>query len=462
MSSLEGVLVGGVAGVAIGEAATTALDPVFEPITQDAWYNAATKILDANQLAQLVATALLDQAKAADEAQRDGYPAVEFTKLVQLALKAPGVPEAQKLWLRAKADPEGSITTAQLEHAYAKSGLEYQYWDALSNAAATALLAPAELALGVVRSTVQSNGLLIVDLDTSDSNVKQYPVAALDTLAEFAAAGIDAERAKVLVGSVGLPMSAIQAALATFRGILTPGAYNQAVLESDTRPEWAPFIFDFARQIATAHEYLENYLRGYTKTLDAALAGAAKHGMSTADATVIFQNMGRPLGLHNITKGLARGAVFNPEPGEIADPYQASVREADLKPGYYDLAIAAEQYTWPGYFVLKPLVAAGTIAVEEATSILEWSGWEPTLAAQTAASFVTTGSAPPHVKSAQTAAITKVKQAYAGAAYDGPQAIAALTALDVASTDAPTIIRYWDEIRKADAAIAAAEKPPVS
>ena len=49
-----------------------------------------------------------------------------------------------------------------------------------------------------------------------------------------------------------------------------------------------------------------------------------------------------------------------------------------------------------------------------------------------------------------------MKQAYVGGAYTSPQAMAALTALDVSATDQLTVLRYWDEITKATAAMGAA------
>lgn len=451
MSSIEGVLTGGVVGVAIGGAAATALDPVFEPITQDAWFNAANKILDANQLAQLVATALLGETEAGAEAKRSGYGPVEFNKLIQLALKAPGPPEAEHMYLRAQGGYPGAITETQLHRAYAKAGIEYQYWTPLTQAAQTTLLTPAELALAVVRSTVQSSGLLVVELDTSNSNVPKYPVAALDTVAEFAAAGVSPERARVMVGAIGLPMSTHEAASAYFRDIITLGAFNQSILEGDVRPEWAPFILDQSREILTAHDWVELHLRGWV-TQTQMYAGTALHGMSTADTDNLFLVLGRPIPVHQITKGLARGAVYDGDTSTIPAPYLKSMQEANTRPEWYALDFAANEYTWPGYFVLKPMVTAGTISVEEATQILEWSGWEPKLAAQTAASFKTTTAATnKHVTSSQTTLVTAARKAYVGGAATQPQTIEALTAASVDAATQTQLFTLWDAQRKLEA-----------
>lgn len=457
MAEVVGALVGGVAGVAIGEAATTALEPIFEPLTQDAWKSNANKILDLGQLAELVATALNAVEDVLDDAERNGYKSDELLTAIQLALKAPGPPQAEQLYLRAKADPLGSITQAQLEHAYGKAGIEHQYWAAMTAAAQTRLLTPAELALGIVRSTVKDQGLLVVTLDTADSNVPQYPQATLNALDEAAAAGVNPERMRALVGSIGLPMSTQQAASAYFRGIITEGAFNQSILEGDVRPEWAPFILAQSRQILTAHDWVEARLRNWISTDAEMYAGTALHGMSQADTDLLFKITGRPIPVHQVTKGQA----FLDDNGgsvDITANETLSLEQSNIRPPWYQLAVAAERYTWPGYFVLKALTP-GTITVDECAQILRWSGWEPTLAMQTATSFgaATSTTTSPHIKSAVTQAVTVIKKAYVGGAVDKPVATSLLAGVDVAATDAATILGYWDVIRQADAAIDAAK-----
>src|SRR5207248_3017235 len=140
-------------------------------------------------------------------------------------------------------------------------------------------LAPAQIALGIVRSVIRDPGLLVVSLDTSGSNVPQYEPLNLDALEEAMASGIDRERLRGMVGEIGLPMPVVRAASAVFRGILTRGAYNQAVLEGDTRPEWGDAILEEARQIPSAIDGVQARLRGWTD--DAGMyAQTARHGMS--------------------------------------------------------------------------------------------------------------------------------------------------------------------------------------
>jgi hypothetical protein len=444
MSSIVSALTGGVAGIAIGEAGSSALDPVFELPRQDAWEKNTNKILAEDQLAQLVAEALNTVEDVIEDVNRNGFNSDEFETLVQLALRAAPPPVAEKLYLRAQGKYPGAITLAQLHHSYGKSGIEGQWWDPLTAAAQTTLLTPAELALGAVRGTVNDQGLLVVELDTSGSNVKQYTPAALNIIDEAAAAGINTERLRAMIGSIGLPMAVELAARATYRNILTKGAYYQAVLEGDTRPEWADSIFEVAKAIPTADQYIENYLRGWTPDFQTALNNAALHGMSAADATIIYQNMGRPLAVHQITTGLERGGVFGGYYEGVPDPYLSALRESNIRPEYGNIAYA-NRYTYPGYFVLKPMVASGAITVDQAATYLLYEGWEPELAALTAESFAqATTTTSTHVKSSQTSLVTATRKAYIGGSITVAQAQTALTSAGESPADQASLLALWD------------------
>jgi hypothetical protein len=110
-------------------------------------------------------------------------------------------------------------------------------------------------------------------------NVEAYPgLSRFDALAEAAANGFDHDRLGVLVGLQGLPMGVIEAAQAYFRGVITHGDYIRAFNESNNRNEWAAAVLEYAKQIPTARDYIENALRGY-RTLAKAQdgRGAARH-----------------------------------------------------------------------------------------------------------------------------------------------------------------------------------------
>jgi hypothetical protein len=327
------------------------------------------------------------------------------------------------------------------------------------------------------------------------------PMIAVDPIAEAAGGGINGERLAGLARIIGLPASPDLAARMVFRNIIDRVDFDRAISEGNTRNEWAPFLFDGFRQILTAAEYAELDLRGW---IDHAArdAGAAKHGMSAEDADLLWKLHGRPLNIHQITTGLARGGKYNPVPGELTDPYQAAVRLGSLRPEYYDLDIA-NKYTLPSAFVMRQLTQSGVWNEAKAAERLKWAGWYPADADEAAKAWATTkagaskeatasdlltlydgqkatraatltaleGLGYPadeaalkldvldarRVVSARTAAISDMHGDFKKGAIDGPAVTAGLDALAIDAETAAQIVAAWTAYRTAEAA----QPPPV-
>lgn len=360
------------AGYGIGSALEKPLEPPLQELTNETWRAAvaagATVPLEADAAAEIVAEDVELQSWGADQAAQTGIGGAQFAALVQAVLNAPGMGELLQI-LRRNPDK-----TDLFAHGLRKTRLETA-WDSVVADLANVKLSPQQIALGIVRSVIPDDNLLVRKLDTSDSNIPQYTPLDLDPIKEAAASGIDRERLRGMVGEIGLPMAAISAAQAKFKGILTLGGFYQAIEEGDTRPEWADAILDNARQILTAHDWVELHLRGY---IDAGqmYIGTALHGMSTADTDRLFRVLGRPLTVHQITTALARGAQFNPIEGELTDPYEASVHESNVKPSYYEMAIA-NRYNYPSLFQLNTLVKGGAIDAATAADWATKDGYAP-------------------------------------------------------------------------------------
>jgi hypothetical protein len=305
-------------------------------------------------------------------------------------------------------------------------------------------LTPAQIALAIVRSLMADPNFLPVDLPVSGGKVPAYPQSNIDPLQEAEAHGIDRERLRIMVGEIGLPMSLQSAASAVFRNIIERADFNRAVLEGDTRPEWADAIFEQARQIPTARDFFENALRGY-HTFDWALGQAKRHGMSEADATVIYQNQGRPMNIRQITQALSRGADFHPEPGELKDPYEASVVEGNIKPAYYELAKALK-YTLPSPFVMRQLTASGVWSEAKAAKRLKDSGWIPQDADEAAAAWAkgTGTTQDTHIAKAQTQLWSTLHRTYLASDADEATARQKLAQLGVPTNAHDAIITLWN------------------
>src|SRR5207302_3351662 len=149
------------------------------------------------------------------------------------------------------------------QHVLVKAGLDQRYTAGLTALKASEPLDPAVIATAVQRTVLPNPGILPNQPSTAGSNVPPMPEVAQDPYLEAAKSGIPPYVLDALTRIVGLPASPDLAARMFFRNIVTEGAFNQAILEGNTRGEWAPFLLEGFRQILTAGEYTELQLRGF-------------------------------------------------------------------------------------------------------------------------------------------------------------------------------------------------------
>lgn len=424
------------AGIALGPA----LDPIATALVQEAWKVAPIRAVDATTAAAIVAEAVELGEWGKGEAAQHGIDPDRFDAILGEVLNAPGFAELVTMLRR------GTIGKDLFDHGLRKAKIETE-WDGPLEELEHERLTPAQVALGIVRSVIRDPGLLAVTLDTADSNVARYPVSAIDALLEAAAGGIDPDRLRVMVGEIGLPMPIVRAAAAHFRGILTLGAYNQAALEGDTRPEWAAAILDEARQIITAHDGIEDHLRGWSDA-DAMYAQTARHGMSKEDTDILFRISGRPPSPHQVFIGLRRGGVYDGPTDHIDPAFLKSLRESNVRPEWYNLEWAA-RFTYPAAFVLRSLTQSGEYTAEQTETILLYEGWEPTLAHDTATKWAATPATSGSSLSAKakTSALTALHKSYVSDRTDETKAKATMTRLDVPAGDQTAAIAIWNEER---------------
>jgi hypothetical protein len=441
----------GMIGSSVGEAAAfaagLAIHPLLEPIVQaiknETWSQYPDRPLDPDVAAQLVSENRTPEAVGANEAALSGMSAARFGELVETIRKAPGVAEARTLIRRRDPHTGASlITTDMLHHAYAKAQIEEQYWPAL-DAILDEPLPPAVAALAAVRGLISDEGFLPVSPPTEHGVIAPFPVYPISGLASAQAAGYSRDAYGVMVGINGRPMSLHEAASAYFRGIIERADYELAVAEGDTRNEWRDAILEQAREISTAHDAVENHLRGYSDA-PTMYARASRHGMSTEDTNIIFQNAGRPLVAHQITTGLARGGVFHPEPNEQTDPYDAAVRESNVKPSYYDLWFA-NRYSYPSLFQLNALVKANAITADTAKDWAEKEGLAPEVVdalftfwqGEQAKAGGATGTKP------KTFTYSQIHQAWRHSVFTDAQAVTELEAIGYPAARAQTLLATW-------------------
>ena len=429
-----------IAGGAVARGAADAVTPVLEPVRQTAWSKNRQRVLGVDTVAALVAQALISHDEADAEVARDGFSTGRLDALTALLQTAPGIGELTRILNRKKID------VTDFNEGLAKHAVDPKWWPWLLELA-NSKLEPVQLANAIHRGLVTDPGLLAVEPPSREGNVKAYPVYPIDALLESEAFGLDKDRLGVLVGLMGLPMGPHEAAQAVFRGILTMDDFNRAIAEGNTRNEWGEAIFQQTRQIPTARDFFENALRGY-HDLAWAQEQAKRHGMSEADSLVIYQNQGRPMNLRQITQALARGGEFQPEPGEITDPYMASIVEGNLKPGYYNLARHLI-YQYPSPFVFRQLAEAGTLGGK--ADVEQWLleiGWPPKLADLAAAAWTGGGaSGDAHVGKAQTQLWNRIHTSYLADEISEQDAANTLPQAGVAATAIADVLSTWDAER---------------
>jgi hypothetical protein len=349
---------------ALGLAMGPALEPLTQEIKNESWSSVVSrskgdisKPLEVGDLAAIVAESVEALNWGRTEARKTGIRQEDFDALFHAEQDAPGFGTLLQLLRR------GLIDAADFEHGLRKAKLEGR-WDAGLEALRDDRLAPAQVALGIVRSLLKDPGFLPVTLNTSGGQVPAYGVSPLDPVAEAEAHGVTRERLRVLVGEIGLPMPLESAASSVFRGIIERADFNRAVLEGDTRPEWADAIFEHARQIPAVSDYVNAHIRGWISEAEMH-AGAARHGMSHADVDLLYLRTGRPAAPGQMATAAARG-IDGPDkrPMDRAQ-FLKGIAESDIRPEWGPMLWDA-RYLYPPLFQITRLVQADAITPETA------------------------------------------------------------------------------------------------
>lgn len=345
------------AGFAGGVAVAPALIPLVRAIENEAWSLHPDVPPDAKTMAQGVAQGQVSKADAYKWASQNGFGKPQMDALVNVANTGPALGYAFEAWRR------GLLTDNEFQTALTRTGLETQWYPALK-ALKTRLLDPADLARGIHKGLIPDPGLLAVPAPSGTGKVNAYPVYPIDALAAAQGFGYSKDELGVLVGLQGNPMGAHEAAQATFRGTIEPVDYERAIAEGNTRNEWGPAIFEQSRAIPSPTNYVEAGIRTRI-TPDAMYAGAARHGMTHEDTDLLFAIHGRPATPHQVLIGLRRGGVYNGPTDHIDPAVIQSMRDANLRPEYYNL-VAAGLELYPPLFQLNNLVKAKAVDPETA------------------------------------------------------------------------------------------------
>jgi hypothetical protein len=444
-AGIVGKLVAGGASEAVAFAAGLAIAPTLAPVLRElentTWSAYPDKPLSPGDAARIVAQALESLAWGVGEAKQTGVDEARFGLLEQSELRAPTVGELIQLIRRSQ------VSASEITHALRKAQLEGTWDDRIAGLAQVAL-DPGEIAKAIHRGIMKSDGLLIASPPQTPGQIPYVPPSDLDPVEQAAWHGTSKEQLRILVGNAGLPLGLMQMLTLLNYGKVTEDDVRRSIAESNVRNEYQDVALDLRRRVLTPTEYVDAHLRGYI-TQPEMYAGAALHGLEQADADILFRSHGRPLTVHQITTGLARGGKYNPEPGDETDPYLASVQQGSIKPPFYDLAIA-NRYSYPSGFQIKS--EAAEIGYDDTHQLLLEVGWSPKWAAYFAQKWSggggTTTKADPHVAKAQTQLWTATHKSYIAEESDDAAATTALTAAGVTPAAIPDVLKTWQAERE--------------
>ena len=424
----------------IGIAGAPAVRPYVQSLVNTAWESHPVLPPPAVVIAQGVAQGQVPLDKAQGWANSAGYSNDVFGSLVDTANVGMALGNAYSSYRR------GDLTDDQFNTQLHRLGIEQAWWPMLRNLKHDRLDLGA-LATAVHRGIMDDAGLLVTPVPTGSGTIPRIPQSNLDTIAEFAAQGIDPERARVLIADTGLPLALGEMLQLYNRGEVTATDVKVSVAESNVRNEYMDAALKLARHLLTPHEYAEAELRGVLSPTEAQ-AGANLSGLNDADYATLFAILGRPLNVHEVTTGLARGGTYGGDYTDVpAGPYRDAIRRSAIRPEYADLAYH-NRYTYPSAFVLRSLASAGDLgSTANVQQTLEEIGWKPSFAQQVAAAWTTGPGGDTHVSKAQTQLWGTTHKSYVAGEISRTAATTALGAAGVASGSIPAVLTIWDEER---------------
>jgi len=431
---------GAIAAIGIGRAGAIAIEPALEPQRQAAWQASQARIFGLNELADLVAQALITIDAAADEAERNGYARDKIEAAAQRAMVAPPSSEAQDLRRR------GKITREQLLHSFAKAKIEPQYWEALAELV-DERLSPQFVAAAVQRGVLPNPGLLPVGPPAGAGKVPPMPVVPLDPVEEAAASGYDFDRLAALTRIVGLPPGPGELLDLLNRGTIEEVDYYRGISEGNTRNEWAPFLLQLQHKLVSADVLTNLRLKGWIDRGEQLPLGA-RIGYSGAELDRMYLAAGRPAAPGQMYTAVAR-AVDGPDgrPMDLAQ-FTKGIQESNIRPEWAPM-LWGIRHTYPPLFQTNRLVQAKAVTPELGLEWLHKSRYAPDVLAAFEAYWAQgPGTAEDtHVGKARNQLWATLHASYKVGETDDTRAGELLTLIEVPAGAQPAVLELWQAER---------------
>lgn len=393
MSILAGVeLVGGAAiGIAVGTAAGDVVIPRLQEFLNEQWQAHPDKPLSATAVAEAVAEAIWTLGEGQAEGARSGLDGDRLGALVELARKAPGLPQLLALRRREL------INDGNVNHGLQKARLEPMWHGPLADLK-DERLDPAVVATAVQRGILANDGILPVGPPTEVGTVPPMPMVAIDPVVEARDSGWTRERLEVQARITGLPPGPGQLLDLLNRGAIEQADFYRGVAEGNIRNEWGPALEQLRHELISPAEAAGLRLRGWITPAESYTLGA-KQGADPQVMDYLYLNRGRP-----IAPVQAYTAHFRDSPGPVGlgytrgphafdeEDFLRALRQSDVRTEYGP-TLWANRYAYPPLFQLRRAVESGGISPARARVIMRYERYEDQDAAALLASWVQAGAA---------------------------------------------------------------------
>jgi len=378
-------------GTGVGAAVGAVVGPKLQDFLNEQWAAHPDKPPAASLLANGVAQGQVDEAAARQWAKETGFGEAQFSAMVAIADTGPGMASAFELWRRGKID-EGAF-----RRALKRNAIEPEWIEALVQIKEH-VLTPADLANAVQQGFVPGAGLLPGGGEGATPITVPFTEVQLDTLGEFAAAGIDPEHAQVLSQLVGLPPGVMELLTMWNRGIITETSVEHGVREGHTKTKWTGALKELRHAVLSAAEYASARLRGWV-TEEEAVTGGALTGHSRDQMELLYLNRGQPIAPVQAYTAHFRGSPGPVGPGYTRGPHPfdeedflRALRQSDVRTEYGP-TLWANRYAYPSLFQLRRAVESGAITPARALVMLHYQRYEPQDATALVASMTQGGAA---------------------------------------------------------------------
>ena len=349
LGSVWSKLIGGVASFAIGGATAGAIEPIIEPIRQDAWRNQPTKVLDAATAAVVQIRGGSPNVDAVSDAEASGYTPERFAAMVLASQSPPDTGSILELLRRGLIDEptaRAGLLAAGSAPDWVDLLLQLQYLP----------LSPQDAAMARQQAFIDQ--------------ATQQAIAAKG--------GVSADDAELQYKISGMPPGIMEGIELLRRGLITEARFAEYVQQGHTKPEYIPDLLQLQKAVLSLPTAVMANLRQQISR-DQALEIAAQNGYSADDFQISYEAAGRPPGPMEAISLFRRGAPSPTGSGQFTyDDFATVIARSDLRPEYAQ-SLWALRENIPGLFELRNLINAGTIPDQLATDLLTKEGYSPEL-----------------------------------------------------------------------------------